>query len=134
MRLHEIASPTFYASTSDQQPSGAIIERIGSTSRLGAAREGKLEARRPPGCLPRQQSLYLGLAPGDGEFVYSVEPIGKVDRHHTSWLKRLQTTNIANQGEIDQLVQGYWSGQPIPEAQDEPWEYRALRIKVLRAV
>lgn len=134
MRIYELVSPTFYIRTSDQQLKGILIERSGSTNSLGAALEGKLEARRPPECLPRQQSLYLGLTPSDGEFVYAVEPIGKLDRHHTSWLRRLEMTSIANQGEVDQLVQGYWSGKPIPEAQDEPWEYRALRVKVLRAV
>ena len=134
MRLHEIISLTFYISTSEKQPNGITLDRADTAHPLGAAIEGKLEARRPLGCLPRQQSIYLRLTPGDGEFVYLVEPIGKLDRHHTSWLRRLQVSHLANQGEADQLAQGYWSGKPIPEAQNEPWEYRALRVKIVSRI
>ncbi len=87
---------------------GETIERHGAAHPLGAMLEGRLEARRPEGCLPRDRSFYLMLSPaGSAEHIYEVDPVGQVDRHHTGWLQRLAEAPPNSVCEIDHYAKGY---------------------------
>jgi hypothetical protein len=48
------------------------------------------------------------------------------------WLTKLSQSDTSQRGVIDQYATGYWSGKELPEARDEPWEYRALQVKILK--
>ena len=134
MRLFEIVSPTFYLCTSADLKIGNVATPS-SVYPLGATIENMIENRRPEDCLPRDNSLYLRTEPcGNTPYVYLVQPIGQMDRHHTSWLKKLAGANIRNAGEIDSYATGYWSGKPFPDDQNAPFEYRTASAKVLKRV
>ena len=133
MRLFEITQPTYYLHTKSKQPIGGTTVRLGSVYPLGASLENQLEQRRPSDQLPRTERLYLSLtSDGDALHIYEIAPIGQVDRHHTSWLRKLEVAT--NSSEWDCYAGGYWSAREIPEMRSAPFEHRALEVKVIRRV
>ncbi len=107
-----------YASSSD--------ESIANTERI-------LESHRPAQCLPRAKSVFMVTDPeeidfagGYTDFVYQVEPVGKVEKNDMAWYSSLATViwDDVNDPEAIRLAEGYWSGQP--EKPLRSFEYRAL--------
>ncbi|WP_158811444.1 hypothetical protein [Beijerinckia sp. L45] len=135
MRLFEIQNPRLYLCTDEEQLIGGIVRLQGTIYPLGAAIEGKVEQRRPDDGLPREKSLYLHTNPSsDVLYSYEIVPLGHVDRNHMGWLRKLADVDPMQHGIIDQFACGYWSGTRYAEAQNEPWEYRALAVRIIERV
>jgi hypothetical protein len=99
-----------------------------------------LEQYRPAGCLPHEQSVFMVLdvvddiyhsgGPREG-YLFTVEPIGKVQKHNIAWLDDLAEGDRDDE-DFDEraLALGYWLGKPHPERPDT-YEYVASEAKIL---
>jgi hypothetical protein len=104
-----------------------------------------LEARRPPDCPDRGDSIYMreerefstvGVTFDEG-YVHKVEPLGKVDKRDLAWIGIIQRRHHKNDllrkdvlvGLSDSdIADRYWRG----EASSKPlWEWVAKEAKVI---
>lgn len=134
MRLLEFQTPALYLCTRTCQEIDGVVSLDAPIEWLGAELEAAIEAQRPEGCLPRTRSLILSLRPQGTQFTYLIEPIGKLERQNVGWLQRLQQTDQEQAGVLAHYANGYWSGGECPEARNEPWEYRAVSVRIARRV
>lgn len=112
-------------------------EDIANTERV-------LEAHRPAHCLPRNQSVFMVANPdeidsagGYLDFVYTVEPVGKVEKNDMDWYVRVACViwDDVNHPEAIRLSKGYWSGKPWEHnSKHSLFEYRAQSAEVVQLV
>lgn len=140
--------------------------KIGSTiggrkfkSHFGDA-EKLLEAFRPEGMHSRLESVYLcsrtgdiSLAGGSTDYVYLVEPLDEVQKHHIAWLGEiynmamLASDNLTKMGprlnaslyksllpKAETAAMNYWMGKPPKSKTSEPWEYLCGSAKIVKQV
>ena len=132
MRLFEILNPPLYLFTKQNYAPGQIVNP--STIKRfprGAKIEGWLEDGRPDHHLSRECSIFLyDRAQGNAPFIFSVEPIGAIERGHTGWLNALAQDGLTDAPLIRELVANYWAGEECP-TQQGCWEYRVGRLRIV---
>jgi hypothetical protein len=102
-----------------------------------------LEAHRPPHCLPRSKSVFLvgdpeeiDFAGGYTDFIYRVEPIGRVEKNDMDWYGQLSCVmwDEEDDPEAVRLAENYWNGTPSDHSENSLFEYRAGSAKIVELV
>lgn len=137
----------FFHASRDEFETGAVIRGRNVPSGF-PEREEWLERSRPDGCLPRTQSIFMGVTPAEvklwGPIIYEVEPIGDIERNDISCFEALVDLEYQDEWEVDEerypeggdavaermekAVRDYWHGVE----RNGFWEYRAPAVRFLR--
>lgn len=144
MRAYEFAVPKkLYHGSSFKLPVGKIlIPRPGYEDRWSHTDFfGPLEFYRPPNKLSHAQSVFMcdnpidvGMAGGGQEWLFTVIPIGPVQRHDMNWSSEI--SSLVELGydldspEIVDAAEAYWNGEP--SANEVIWEYLAPKAKIIK--
>jgi hypothetical protein len=107
-----------------------------------------MERHRPPDCLPRSQCVFMvddpqmtEMSGGYEDYVYEVQPQGKVERNDLEWyevLNVLDFRSVRDWKKIDlnnewiEAAKNYWNGVPHPGK--SMWEYRSSSAVVVRMI
>lgn len=100
--------------------------------------EETMELVRPKDAISRYDSVYMVDNPDDIDnvggyidYIYIVEPIGKLERNDIAWYTEISIYGPYNEdmnNEIKQWAMNYWNGVQHPNG---IWEYRALKVKII---
>lgn len=98
-----------------------------------------LESSRPQNSISRYDSVFMVDNPDDIDnmggyidYIYIVEPIGKLERNDIKWYTEISIYGPYNDDmddEINQWSMNYWNGIQHPKG---IWEYRALKAKIVK--
>lgn len=132
----------FYHGSMEQLPVGTVLkprrdyeQSWGSTDFYAA-----LERYRPEGMLSHSKSVFMcdnpddvDLAGGGTEWLFTVTPIGPVQKHDMNWSSEISSL-IGDGRSIDSLevklaAENYWNG--IPHPNEQVWEYLAPAAKII---
>ena len=100
--------------------------------------ENIIEQYRPSGKISRKDAVFMvddpeliDAAGGYDDFIYTVEPIGRVEVSDLKWYSELSVYWIdMDDAEKRRLAEGYWSGEPSP-GKHSLFEYRARSARIL---
>ena len=142
MKLFELTKK-YYHGSYDPLPVGTVL-----SARAGYEKDwndtdfySALEMHRPSGMLAHKQSVFMvadpddiDLAGGATDFVLTLQPLSKVERHDLNWSSEISLL-ISELYDIDDprvkhAADAYWSGKPHPD--ESVWEYLTLRAKVIK--
>ena len=143
-QLTESKTPTLYHGSRKKFPIGMVLkpqsdgyvhsddDNIGET-------ESILDSYRPSSMLSRNQSVFMvddpediDYAGGYDDYIYIVEPIGKVERNDLHWYSELSMYagyNDDMDDEFEQWASNYWNG--VYSGSGGIWEYRAKAAKIV---
>jgi hypothetical protein len=140
--LFESSGITFYHGSIIYLPVGTILtprddyeENWGHTDFFKA-----LELYRPDSMLSHTQSVFMvgndddiDLAGGGIEYVFTVEPLGKVQKHDINWSSEISML-VSDGCKIDDpkiisAANSYWEGKP--HYNESVWEYLTPKAKIL---
>jgi len=72
-------------------------------------------------------------AGGGTDYIFTVEPIGEVERHDMNWMSEiggvLENGGDIESDEVKQLALNYWNGVPHPN--ENVWEYLAPKARIV---
>jgi hypothetical protein len=148
MKIKELLIETFdykvlYHGSWDELPVGTILsprdtyeDNWGSTSFYHA-----LEYYRPPNMLAHKQGVFMcdnpddiDLAGGATDFLFTVVPIGPVQRHDLNWGSEVSSLidlgYAINSEEVKNAAEAYWAGEESPN--EVLWEYIAPKAKIIK--
>lgn len=149
-----------YHGSSRELKIGSVMRggRFSAESGFGML-ETYAESLRPKDCISRFKGIFMVSRPSDiysaggsTDFVYEVEPIGKFNRYHFSWmgeaynvmlqlasrasplkLTKRELAQAQEQG-VDDMIMNYWNGARPPKGSNDYWEYLAGSVKIVRRV
>lgn len=133
----------YYHGSRKKFPVGFILtpQNDGYTSHSEVqAEEQIIEKYRPKNKLSRKNSVFMvdniddiDSAGGYLDFVYRVEPLGKIERSDMHYYSEISIYHDMMEDEIKQLALNYWSG--IPSGTNTGlFEYRTPKAKILELV
>jgi len=133
INLVENSAKVFYHGSSDNLPVGTIL-RPSPTYEADWTRTDfydVLEKYRPEGMLSHKESVFmcdnpddLDSAGGGTEWMFTVEPASRVERHDLNWsseISMLVSDDPENIEAIQMAAEAYWNG--TPHHNDSVWEY-----------
>ena len=99
-----------------------------------------LEKYRPANMLSHRQSVFMcdnpedvDLAGGGTQYLFTVVPIGPVQRHDMNWSSEISSLVSLGQDldspEIEDAAAAYWAGEESPN--EVVWEYLAPKAKII---
>jgi hypothetical protein len=130
----ELPRDVYYHGSMDELPVGTVLtprdnyETNWSNTDFYAA----LEHYRPKHMLGHSQSVFMcdnaddiDLAGGGTEWVFTVKPHGKIERHDLNWgseISMLISDGYAiDSPEVEHAAKNYWAG--VPHTDEQVWEY-----------
>lgn len=147
MRIDEILAKPFYIHGSRKHfPIGFVLlpQSDGYVhSSDTKEHEAIFEQHRPKHCLSRLNSVFMLFsndidhiddAGGYNDYVYKVNPKGKVEKSDMAWysaISQLIDLDI-NDPELVTIVKNYWNGIPYTNRSHSLWEYRARSATVVK--
>lgn len=150
IRLFSFPTPTYYHGSQSEFPVGFTLSpQLGGYATLPdediAEVEAIIEQFRPPDKIPRRDAVFMvgnpdeiDAAGGNDDFIYEVEPIGKVEASDLSWYSKISVYWMdMTDDKKQQLAEGYWSGEVFTDTEllggskHSLIEYRARGAKVL---
>lgn len=147
MRLYEILkeSPTvlYHGSRQELDVGTILTPRSDGYVHQDDTRytEEVMDMYRPGTSLPRDESVYMtssiediDYAGGYDDYVYIVEPIGKVERNNLHWYSQVAMYAEHNDDMDDEIAEwatNYWSGA---SSTDALWEFRAPSARIVKMV
>lgn len=170
MRLFEITqSATLYHGSPQELKVGKAYRvrhwKTPDQGGVSANIEAILEKHRPSKSIPRNKAFYMvdkfttdamTISGGHTNYVYSVQPVGRLERHDIQWLNDIDSImkddGLNNEdrrsyswqmppiykrekGEtIKMLAQNYWASKQYPYKDWTLWEYLSPSFKVLKLV
>lgn len=143
MKLIEIESTVFYHGSNDKLSVGAILrpspdyeENWKNTNFYSV-----LEHYRPPNVLSHKDAVFMcdnaddvDLAGGGTEWLFTVIPLGPVERHDLNWSSEI--SGLIDDGadinsvEVQQAASNYWNG--VPHHDESVWEYLTPLAKIIK--
>jgi len=140
--LEVVGNKTFYHGSMTKLPVGTIltprndyVTNWGNTDFYSV-----LEKYRPKDMLGHHQGVFMvadeddvDLAGGGTDWLFVVEPQGKIQRHDVNWSSEISA--LVSDGykldspEIIDAANNYWSGVPHPN--ESVWEYLTPSAKIL---
>lgn len=147
MKINEIVNDSkvplvFYHGSTKFLPVGTILVPS-SDYELNWGRTGFywiLEKYRPSEMLAHKNSVFMvdkiddiDLAGGGTDYIFTVEPIGKVERHDMNWSSEIDC--LISDGfsvdspEIIKAAKNYWNG--IVHYNEQVWEYLTPSAKIV---
>lgn len=100
-----------------------------------------LEMYRPKNMLAHRESVFMvdnkddiDVAGGGTDWIFTVKPLGKVERHDINWGSEVSMLADDYEGpdkeeKIEQAALNYWNGVPHPN--ESIWEYLAPKAKIV---
>ena len=167
MRLDEIATKKFYHGSPQPLAEGKVyrVRQWKASDQGGVDKqvEDVLEKYRPKNAIPRYKAFYMTASKyknmdefgGVTDYVYQVEPVGRVEKHDLQWVNDLDvvlrrefldddTTSYSwhmppiyaseKEETEEMLARNYWSGELYPF---KPWrliEYLTPSFRVIKLV
>lgn len=142
------AAQQLYHGSQEKFPVGFVLlpqsdGYVSSDDELIANTEQILEAHRPATRLPRSKSVFMVGKPGEIDFaggyldfVYRVEPKGRVEKNDMDWYGQLSCViwDSEYDPEATRLAEGYWSGKPSDHPESSLFEYRAQSATIVELV
>lgn len=143
MRIFEMQTKFYHGSMSMLDPGTVLTPRMedyendwGHTDFYAA-----LETYRPENMLSHKDSIFMcdneadvDNAGGGTDWLFTVEPMGKIERHDLNWATEISLLN--DQGydiesdEIKNAAHNYWHG--VPHSNESVWEYLTPKAKILK--
>jgi hypothetical protein len=114
------------------------------TSKDGYNVEGFVDSYRPPEAVSRLKCVFavdnvddLNLAGASEDFVYEVEPIGKVTKAYFGWFSKVLVSAMSGKlngnKSAEKAAENYWKGVP-PKGYNMVREYLCDGFRVVRLV
>lgn len=136
------ASWVYYHCSSTELPVGMVISGRGSDYERDWAHVPfyqALEQHRPSSKLAHSEAVFmvsheddLDSAEGDTLYVFTLRPLGSVERHDMNWTSRISSLIDDgfdyNSSEIKDAATRYWAGEP---SDDPRWEYLTLKAEII---
>ena len=133
--LNEKSSTVYYHGSQTEFKVGFVLKPQNEYTSSPEVKtlEDLFEKHRPKGKLSRSKSVFLvddpdliDYAGGYDDFIYVVEPIGKVEKSDLGWYTEVDTIMHDDYDEADllQMIRNYWDGVPYRIAEHGLFEYR----------
>jgi len=100
---------------------------------------GPLNYYKPDNMLSHKESVFMvtneddvDLSGGGTEWLFTVQPLGKVQRHDLNWgseISMLMSDDPDNISAIKQAAMNYWHG--VPHHNESVWEYLTTSAEIL---
>ena len=141
VKINEVIT-YYYHGSNVELPVGTVLQPRddyendwGNTSFYAA-----LEHYRPKNMLSHRESVFMvsneddiDLAGGGTEFMFTVVPIGKIERHDINWgseISGLIDDGLPiNHPKIKNAALNYWNG--VPHTDEQVWEYLTPKAKII---
>ena len=148
INLVETANFSFFHGSKRDIQLGTIIKgkRIQHYDSESKMVEKVLEHFKPLDCLSRNASVFMVDAPnidliekagGYADYIYSVEPLGKIEKNDVSWWGDIYSLSL-HYSSIEELIPeskeiaiNYWKGV---SSKKPLWEYRTPAFKIVSLV
>jgi hypothetical protein len=143
MRLFEIEQK-YYHGSNNSLPVGTILTPRGDSYHEDYKNSDfymALEYYRPNDKLAHKNAVFMvaneddiDLAGGGTEYMFTVEPIGKISKHDMNWSSEI--SSLMSDGydiesdEVKNAVTKYWNG--VPHHDENVWEYLAPKAKIIK--
>ena len=98
-----------------------------------------LEIYRPKHMIAHKKAVFMidnaddvDIAGGGTEYLFTVEPLGRIERHDLNWgstVSILMDTDPDNIEEIQQAAENYWNG--VPHHSESVWEYLTTSARIV---
>lgn len=116
-------------------PQEKYAESWGSTSFCDA-----LEHHRPADMIAHKDAVFMcqsdedvDLAGGGTEWLFEVEPVGKIQRHDLNWSSEISCLtsdgHAIDSDEVKRAAEAYWSG--LAHHDENVWEYLAVAARII---
>lgn len=144
MRLFEITNNTFYHGSNKHLLVGTILTPRGDEYHDDYKNSDfymALEYHRPSNKPAHKDSVFMvsneddiDLAGGGTEFMFTVEPIGKISKHDMNWSSEI--SSLISYGydiksdEVKKAALNYWNG--VPHHDENVWEYLVPKAKIVK--
>ena len=143
MKIYEIdTAREFFHGSMTRLPVGTVLtprtdyEQDWSNTDFYAA----LEHYRPAGQLAHRDAVFMcdneddvDLAGGGTEWLFTVVPQGKVERHDLNWGSEVSMLISDGYGidsaEVKRAAENYWAG--VPHTDEQVWEYLTPSAKII---
>lgn len=99
-----------------------------------------LEKYRPKNMLAHKDAVFMcdneddvDLAGGSTEYLFTVVPLGKVEKHDLNWSSEISCLvgdNPKDWNKIKEAADNYWAG--VPHFNESVWEYLTPSAKILK--
>ena len=132
----------YYHGSMDELPVGTVLTPRDNyeDNWSGTDFYAALEHYRPNHMLAHKQSVFMcdnaddvDLAGGGTEWLFTVEPQGKVERHDINWGSEISMLigdgYDVNTPEVKHAATNYWNG--IPHTDEQVWEYLTPAAKII---
>jgi tRNA uridine 5-carbamoylmethylation protein Kti12 len=103
--------------------------------------EKLMEKYRPSDKLSRYDSVFLvddmdllDDAGASTDFIYTVEPIGNIEKSDLAWYTEVQIVDEDDTELIKEYVENYWNGVPFTDSSASLFEYRVPAAKIIELV
>lgn len=114
------------------------------TSKDGYSVEGFVDSYRPSGAVSRLKCVFvvdnvddLNLAGASEDYVYEVEPIGKVTKAYFGWFSKVLMSafsgKLKDNKTAEKAAQNYWKGIPM-KSSNMAREYLCDGFRIVRLV
>ena len=137
------ATQKYYHGSYDKLDVGTVLTPGGDdyeSSWGGTNFYGPLEKFRPPEKLAHKEGVFMvgsdddvDVAGGATDYVYTVEPIGEVQKHDLNWGSEISMLiddgHTLNDPEVKEAAENYWNG--VPHHNEQVWEYLSPRAKIV---
>ena len=140
--LVETMQRKFYHGSSTKLPVGTVLTPRGDAYEAEWKNTDfytPLEYYRPANMLSHKDSVFMcdnpddvDLAGGATDWLFTVEPLGPVQRHDLNWgsaVSVLVSDDPDNIEEIKQAAENYWNG--VPHHDENVWEYLTTSAKII---
>ena len=142
MRIYEITSKIYYHGSSIYLPVGTILKARAEYESDWEHTDfyNVLEQYRPSNQLSHKQSVFmcdnsddLDSAGGGTEWVFTLKPLGPVQRHDMNWSSEISC--LIGDGyaqdslEVKEAAQKYWAGKP--HFNESLWEYLTPSARII---
>jgi hypothetical protein len=142
MKISEVVGQKYYHGSYEELPIGTILQpRNEDYERDWQHTDfySILEQYRPPQMLSHKAAVFMcdnpddvDVAGGATEWLLTVVPLGKVERHDLNWsseISMLVSDNPNNLAAIQQAARNYWAG--VPHHSESVWEYLTPSARVI---
>lgn len=132
----------YYHGSMDELPVGTVLTPRDNyeDNWSGTDFYAALEHYRPKHMLAHKHRLFMcdnaddvDLAGGGTEWLFTVEPQGKVERHDINWGSEISMLigdgYDVNTPEVKHAATNYWNG--IPHTNEQVWEYLTPAAKII---
>jgi hypothetical protein len=145
MRAADLTTPRdkkYYHGSSIKLPVGTVLTPRDSYEQNWSNTDfyKPLERYRPSNMLSHRESVFMvtdpddiDLAGGATDWMFTVQPIGRVQRHDLNWSSEI--SSLISQGygidsiEVKHAAHSYWAG--IPHPNESVWEYLSPSAEII---